>query len=185
MDAIEAIYSRRAIREYREEPINHATIKTLIDAAIQAPSAIDLEPWAFSVVDEPTMLRWISKIAKAHLLEKLDSGSPLFALRPRLEDPKFDLLYGAPALITVLARSDAPQAAEDCCLAGQNLMLAACATGLGTCCIGLARPWLNTPEAKAELLIPKTYVAVLPIIVGHPKIVPQPRGRRHAELHWA
>lgn len=39
----------------------------------------------------------------------------------------------------------------DCWLAAENLMLSACALGLGTCCIGSAIPALNSPEAKSEL----------------------------------
>jgi hypothetical protein len=42
----------------------------------------------------------------------------------------------------------------DCWLAPENLMLAACAKGLGACVIGLAVSALSTPEWKAELKIP-------------------------------
>jgi nitroreductase len=38
--------------------------------------------------------------------------------------------------------------------AAQNLMLAACGRGLGTCCVGFARPWLNLREVKSELAFP-------------------------------
>jgi nitroreductase len=47
--------------------------------------------------------------------------------------------------------------------------LAACAMGLGTCCIGFAVPMLIRAEVKAELGIPPDVVAVAPIIVGVPK----------------
>ena len=40
MDAKQAIYGRRAVRDYTTEPVNKATIRQLIDAAIQAPSAV-------------------------------------------------------------------------------------------------------------------------------------------------
>ena len=48
-------------------------------------------------------------------------------------------------------------------------MLAACAMGLGTCCIGFAVPVLNRPEVKQELGIPADVVAVAPIVVGVPR----------------
>jgi nitroreductase len=47
-------------------------------------------------------------------------------------------------------------------------MLAACALGLGTCCIGSAVPALNSPETKSELGIPAEVEIVAPIIVGVP-----------------
>jgi len=54
-------------------------------------------------------------------------------------------------------------------MAAQNLMLAAYAMGLGTCCIGFARPWFNLAETKSELGIPKFHVPVTPIVVGYPR----------------
>jgi nitroreductase len=54
-----------------------------------------------------------------------------------LRDPYYQLFHGAPVLVLILATSDGQQAAEDCCLAAQNFMLAACGEGLGTCWIGL------------------------------------------------
>jgi nitroreductase len=58
--------------------------------------------------------------------------------------------------------------AADCWLAAENLMLAACLLGLGTCCIGSAVPVLNSPETKSELAIPADVEAIAPIIVGVP-----------------
>ena len=65
----------------------------------------------------------------------------------------------------------------DCWLAAENLMLMACAMGLGTCPIGFALPVLNTPEAKAELGLPADVEVVAPIIVGIPSGSP-PHGHR-------
>jgi nitroreductase family protein len=88
----------------------------------------------------------------------MQSDSPLFQYRDQLSKPGFDIFYGAPLLIVIAATSDARQSAEDCCLAAQNLMLAAHGMGLGTCCIGFARPWLNLAETKVEIRIPTAYV---------------------------
>jgi nitroreductase len=56
----------------------------------------------------------------------------------------------------------------DCCLAAENLMLAAVDKGLATCPIGFAQPWLDSTEVKAEFDVPGDYTAVLPIIIGYP-----------------
>ena len=82
------------------------------------------------------------------------------------------------------AKSAQPQAYEDCCLAAENLMLAARDEGLGTCCIGLARPWLNLRSTKDELGLPEQYEVVVPIVPGHPKAWPESHGRQPAEIHW-
>jgi nitroreductase len=51
----------------------------------------------------------------------------------------------------------------------ENMMLAACAIGLGSCVIGSSVEALNTPEVKAKLDIPGEFNAVAPIIVGVPR----------------
>lgn len=71
-------------------------------------------------------------------------------------------------LIVVCAKPMGPFVSADCWQAAENLMLAASALGLGTCCIGSAIPALNSPEAKSELGIPADVEAVAPIIVGVP-----------------
>ncbi|HUN96680.1 MAG TPA: nitroreductase family protein, partial [Bradyrhizobium sp.] len=88
------------------------------------------------------------------------------------------------ALVIILATSDGPWAKEDCCLAAQNFMLAARAHGLGTCWIGLSRPWLDLASTKAELQIPERYRVVAPIILGHPKSWPETHGRNPAQVSW-
>lgn len=58
---------------------------------------------------------------KTHLLTVGSEPS----LQERIEDPKFVIVYHAPALILVFAREEGAQAAQDCCLVAQSLMLAA------------------------------------------------------------
>ena len=54
-------------------------------------------------------------------------------------------------------------------MAAENLMLAACALGLGTCCIGSVIPALNSPDTKSDLGIPSDTNAIAPIVVGVPR----------------
>jgi nitroreductase len=77
-------------------------------------------------------------------------------------------------LLLVLARTDTEQAREDCCLAAQTLMLAARDAGLGSCWVGFGRSWLNVPEVRAMLKLPRGYRVVAPIVLGHPVEWPHP-----------
>jgi len=63
-------------------------------------------------------------------------------------------------------------------------MLAARNAGLGSCWIGLARPWFNLASTGAELGIPENYSVVAPIVLGHPKAWPVSRSRNTPEIHW-
>jgi len=68
MDVKEAIYGRRAVREFTTEPVEEAALRGLIDAAVQAPSAVNQQPWLFTVVKDRELLARISNEAKAHML---------------------------------------------------------------------------------------------------------------------
>lgn len=177
MEVLEAIYSRRSVRDYAEEPVNKATVEKLLDVAVQAPSAMNFQPWAFAVIQDRALLDNLSDRAKAHLLQNYEGEPRMERYRVTLSDPAFDIFYGTSTLIVVCAKTEGLVPSEDCCMAGQNLLLAAHALGLGTCCIGWARPLLMLAEVKAELGIPEEVTPVLPIILGRSRgtTVPPPR----------
>ena len=183
MDVLTAIQERRATREYVPEKIDREVIERLIAAAVQAPSARDLEPWAFVILDDPARLRAYSDEARRELLTNLGDGAPS-ELRTRLSDPGFDMFYGAPALVVICATSSETQAAEDCCLAAQNLMLAAHSEGLASCPIGFSRHWLSLPATKTKIGIPPEYVPVFPLVLGKAPRHPSPPGRRPPIILW-
>jgi len=183
MELRQAIYERRAVREFTAEPVDQQTIRQLIDAAIQAPSAVNEQAWSFSVVRDKAVLGRISNQAKAHMLKTPPTGLPSHHFRD-LTDPNYDIFYHAPVLIVISSVTKSQWAVENCSLAAENLMLAACAAALGTCWIGFAQTWLGTTEGKATIEVPSSYMAVAPIIVGHPKVTPAPVPRKEPEIRW-
>jgi nitroreductase len=184
MDIMEAIRNRRAVREYTSEPVDEKTLKSLIDAAIQAPSAVNQQPWSFAVVRDQPQLDRVSRESKAHMLANLPAVAASDHFRHLLSDPDFQIFYHAPALILISAVAASPWAVEDCSLAAENLMLAAHAAGLGSCWIGFAQTWLGSPAGKATLGLPAAYIPVAPIIVGRPKSAPPPVPRKEPEIRW-
>jgi nitroreductase len=185
---LEAIFARRATRAYTGETVARAQVEALIEAAIQAPSAVNAQPWAFVVVQDSQLLDRYAEEAKALLLgeptaEVTASGLPdLDRLRQMVSEPDYALFHGADTLIVIWATST--DGVRDCFLAAQNLMLAAWDVGLGTCPIGLAWPLFNRAEVKAELGISPTWVAALPIVVGHPAGSVPPVPRRPPVVTW-
>jgi nitroreductase len=184
MELMDVINERRAVRDYTSTPVERAVIERLIEAAILAPSAMNLQPWSFAVLLGRERVEGYAKRAKAWLLTSLSQTSYEPSIRHMLEDPQFVLFHHAPALVVVLAKSSGTQAAEDCCLAAENLMLAARNEGLGSCWIGFSRPWLDLPATKKELNLPESYHVVAPIILGYPRAWPESHGRNSAEIHW-
>lgn len=184
MELKEAIYSRRATREFTSEPVDDKTLRELIDAAVQAPSAVNQQPWCFCIVRDKVLLGDISREAKTHTLKTTALGLISHHFGQILSDDGFDIFYHAPVLIVICSVADIPWAVEDCALAAENLMLAARAAGLGTCWIGFAQGFLGTPEGPAVLKLPAAYRPVAPIIVGYPKAMPPPVPRKEPEIHW-
>lgn len=184
MDFKEALYNRRAIRQFTDESVDELALRALIDAAIQAPSAVNQQPWHFSVVRDKALFSRISRAAKGHL----SKTSPVAWASPHsqdlLTDPNFNIFYDAPVLIVISAKAESLAAVADCALAAENLMLSACAAGLGTCWIGFAQDWLATPEGKSALKIPESCLPVAPIIVGHPKASAPPVPRKQPTIDW-
>lgn len=168
MQVSEAIYGRRAVRAYTNEPVEIAQVDGIIRAAIQAPSAMNRQPWSFCVVRDQQKLALISDQAKAHMLRATTAGLVSHHLEDTLGDSAFHIFYNAPVLILISATEDDQWGAIDCALAAQNLMLAAHDIGLGSCWIGFAQGWLGTREGKAMLDLPESHVPIAPIIVGHP-----------------
>lgn len=185
MDVMKAIYHRRAVRRYTGQEVTRELIENLIGDAVQAPSAFNAQPWSFAATTDAALLRHIAAQVRRHLVDSAGADSQLLRLMPELLDESFDVFYGAPALVVICATEDGEWIAEECGMAAQNLMLAACVQKLGSCCIGLARGWLEQPASKQLLGIPADYRPVLPIVLGHPygeQRATMPR--RTPDIHW-
>ena len=182
MQVTDAIYKRRAIRSYQDRMVDEDTLRLILAAAVQAPSAINQQPWSFAIIQDKDLLRNYSDQAKQLVLNSMGADSPLSNFRETLSDPNFNIFYNAGTLLVIYGKDDSAGAAEDCCLAAENLMLSALDFGLATCPIGFARAWLNQPSVKRELNIPAEYTAVFPIIIGYPQSEVPPVPRRDPEV---
>jgi nitroreductase len=179
MEIMDAIYHRRAVRDYTEQMVERPILDQLVDAAIQAPSALDEEAWFFAVIQGRRRLRDYSDRAKMHFRATFAPGDDPQAMKHDvLADPQFNIFYNAATLVVIYAQPGRQFATVDCCLAAQNLMLAAHGLGLGTSPIGFAQAWLDLEEVKMELDVATDHTAVLPLIVGYPAQTPPPVPRK-------
>jgi nitroreductase len=193
IDVIDVIYQRRAVRAYKPDNIDERRLRALLDATVHAPTAMHEEPWQFIVVQNRALLKRLSDRAKEMASMQAEHHGNLLkppgvagdGIASPLADPHFNIFYDAGTLVVICARPTNEFVAADCWLAAENLMLAAWAAGLGTCCIGFAVSVLNTPETKAELGIPPDVHAFAPIIVGVPRgeALPVPR-KAPVVLNW-
>jgi nitroreductase len=167
---IETLKSRRAIRSYEDQAVPDSALKTMLEAATYAPSAINVQPWKFTIVTNKAEMKRLSDLAKPTLIQMLpDVGDEgLVGLKKRLSDPKYNIFYNAPLLVFVSGVKSA-YTVYDCSMAAQNMMLAAYTLGIGSCWIGTAVPTANDPKIKSGLGVPEDYDVHAAIIFGYPK----------------
>lgn len=182
MELNETIEQRRAVRDYTDQPIEKATVLALLRSAVQAPSAMNLQPWAFAVIQDRAWLKRHSDRAKVLVVDSGIFARKLQELKAMFADPEFNIFYNAGTLIVICARPLGVHPDWDCCFAAQNLMLAAHAQGLGTCPIGLAWPLFEQADVKRELDIPEDYQVILPVVVGYPRLPPPARERSNPRI---
>jgi nitroreductase len=190
---LDAIYGRRSVRDYTPELLDESTVRSLLAAAVQAPTAMHEEPWSFVVVQDVVALKRISDRAKALWRREVavqarpggGRGPDAADLAKRLADPEFNIFYNASTLIVIATTPRGQFVIADCWLAAENLMLAAHGLGLGSCCIGFALGALGEPSTKAELALPANVIPVAAVIVGQVAAAPPPIGRKPpAILSW-
>lgn len=182
MEIQEAIYSRRSVRDFTDEPVARSIVNKLLEAAVQAPSAMNEQPWTFVVIQNKALLQSYSNRAKTLFLETMKHDPKLPELKEMLTNPSFNVFYNSGTLIVIFAKPLGRHPDWDCCFAAQTLMLAALGRGLGTCPIGLVWPLFEDDEIKQELNVPKPYRVVLPISVGYPQHPVDPVARAEPEI---
>jgi len=188
MELFEAIHARRAVRKYRPDPVPEEEIKMILDAANQAPSAMNLQQWEFVVVTGKETIREMGASYRA-IVEEFTRNwdpSPMRGSLSREEFIRFAESYGgAPVVIVALtnaADNDDLRRAnlESASAATENLLLAATALGLGTC--WMTGPLKDEKALRRILTIPdaKELVAVTPL--GYPAEIPQAPARVDPDL---
>jgi nitroreductase len=184
MSGMDAIYHRRSVRDYAPGKINQTVIRSLLDAAVHAPTAMHEEPWSFVVIQDRKLLDRLSESAKKKVYSEAQGSTSDQAKHTLqvVDKPDFHVFYNAGTLIVIYSKLESPFVVADCWLAAENLLLAACAQGFGTCVIGFAVSTLNSPEWKAELKIPAGMTAVAPVIVGVAAGETPPVTRKLAEI---
>jgi nitroreductase len=192
----EAMFTQRAIRRFRQEPVPEELILKVVEAATKAPNGNNRQPWGWIVVQDEEKKKAIAEVMRQRVGPETRLGS--YFRRPPEDASKKRMLDGAlnmaenlervPALvIPCLYPADQPlsfQTGSTIYLAVQNFMLAARAVGLGT--VFTAFQAAMEPELRALLNIPEDAFPVALIPLGFPEGKFGPTRRRPPEevTHW-
>lgn len=176
-DILKTIYTRRAVRKYKDKPVERNLIEQILDAGRMAPSAINKQPWKFYMLTNKEQIKLFSKeTAKAAAKGILKSGIRGIVKTAssflhfshgmdffKAEDPIF---HGAPVVIFITSPKDNEWAALDIGMCSQNIMLAAKSLGLDSCPVGLGK-FVEQTKIFSTLNVPKTEQVNLSIILGY------------------
>jgi len=165
---------RRSIRRYLETPVEPEKLRACLEAARVAPSAHNVQPWRFIVVDEPGLKDRLAAAAFSGIY----SGSK-FAARA----PVILVLLAKPGGAAVRAGSKLlgiPFHFLDMGIAGEHVVLQAEELGLATCWMG----WFDHRRVRKALAIPRGFkiVALMPLGYAETRPVREPPRRTLEEI---
>ena len=177
---LECLRQRRSIRRYRPEPVPNHLVEQMLEAAIWAPSAHNRQPWRFVVIREAaTKHRLAAAMGKQLRADLTADGVPEEVIAKDV-NRSYQRLTGAPLLVLVCLsmadmdaypdaqrqRNEWIMAAQSTAMAGQNLLLAAHALGLGAC--WMCAP-LFVPDVVGETLdLPADWEPQGLVTIGYP-----------------
>ena len=165
-EILQALRARRSCRSYKPEQIKDDELKAVLEAGTWAPTGMGRQdPWIVAV-QNPELLKKISKMNAAFL--GVDT----------------DPFYGAPTYVLVFGSDPAVWAnsVPDGSLVLGNMMNAAYAIGLGSCWINREREMFATEEGKAlmqEFGLPEGLIGIGALALGYPAAPPrEPKPRK-------
>lgn len=143
-----SIFTRRSVRQYQDKKVEAEKVDRILRAAMQAPSAVNQQPWEFIVIDDKATI------------EKTAQFSPYAKM-----------LLEAPLAVIILEKQNMRAAAftqQDLGACTQNLLLQIVEEGLGACWMGV-----STGDAREKFLcemfsIPEDVKPFAVISIGYP-----------------
>ena len=143
---LELIKKRRSIRRYTGEPVSEADVEAMLEAAMAAPSADNIQPWEFVVVREEGLRR---RLAETHPWSRMGADAPV-------------------VFVVCGHERHSSHWVEDTSAATQNLLLAAAGLDLGAVWVGVYPGSRYETHVRSVLGIPRELRVLCLVPVGHP-----------------
>jgi nitroreductase len=198
-DLVEAakkiIQDRRSIRHYTDEPVSEEHIEMILEAARQAPSGENAQPWRFIIVKDLETRKQLGTVAGGGSgrrftaefvtqkmqarFSSLEDEAKKKAIFEKLTSGRVSaFLTDAPVSIVVCGRKDVWDLPYDTSAAMENMLLMVTALGLGACWVIAPCIDIRDEERLKDLLgVPEGIKVVSIIAVGHPVRSHRPRPR--------
>ena len=194
-NAIErAVFERRSVRNFKDEPVPETIIRRVLEAGRFAPSSGNCQPWKFIVVTDKALIEEMEQAIRNALTplytmymddELVKNLVPIYEARPDpgTYDPRVILggigsiargiapvFLNAPAVILVACDDRAiagPQIAAGIC--GQNMNLVANSLGIKSCWVGFSQVINMVPPLMEKLGLKYPWRINTSLVLGYPK----------------
>lgn len=172
-DAVSAVselmLSRRSIRQYKDEPISREVLDEILNLGLNAPNGKNRQAYEIRVLGQTT----IDAITAAVV-----NDNPQLAERLGFKN----IFVNAPCVICIANDKIYDMSQIDCGLLGENIILAAWARGIGSCCLGSSVRWIkDSPSARPyldQMNFSEGYELLYCIALGFPDETPGAKPRR-------
>ncbi len=148
MEFMECVCKRRAIRGYKPDAIDGEVLAQLFEAVRLAPSGMNTQPYHFYCVTDA--------LKRAEIAEKACHQ---------------EFVGTAPVIFAATCQKGR---SFDTALAIENLLLAAAANGVGSCCIG----WFDKEKVREILTVPEEMEIALLVTLGYADGQPEEKERK-------
>jgi nitroreductase len=193
MEFEDIIRERKSVRAFRGDKVPREKVEKVLESALRAPSAINLQPWELTVVMDEERMRLSRKLLKAYHEKRISCSpgntkplSPVFSargrdsvagMRPLTEEMGSDFdayinegscrFYDAPvAIVICIDKTFSKARLVDIGLCLGYLLLASHDAGLWTCPVGLISAYEE--EVRDCLNIPDDKDVVIGVALGYP-----------------
>ncbi|NLA24805.1 MAG: nitroreductase family protein [Bacteroidales bacterium] len=167
--ALEIIHERKSVREFTGEAVDSSMLEQLVRAGMAAPSARNLQAWAFIIVADRESLDFMCEaLPYAKMLEKAGAAIVVCGDTQKASTDVYEDYW-----------------ALECSAASQNILLAAEALGLGAVWTA-AFPYEDRMNPVRKVLdIPEHLIPLNVIPIGHPVGTEKPKDKWKTEnLIW-
>jgi len=166
-DTLKAMEARFSCRDFNEKVPTDEELNLIAQAAIQSPSAMNMQGWQVIVVKDKSLIDEMD-----NEIMKLASEMPDKALYERMMERGGKIFYNAPRMIVIAICDPEEKGSEvfDCGIVAENIVIAAQSLGLANLHCGLANLAFESDKAeefKQRLQFPAGYKSGIGILLGH------------------
>lgn len=178
--ALDVIKARTSIRSFTGEKLTEEQIHTLLDAAMAAPTAVDIRPWRFIVITDDEIKAGLYQ-GEVHKKMVTTAGAVIVVCG---ETTRMVKPHDAPDDAAPVERPN-KYWFEDCSAATENLLLAATALDLGAVWLSCYPSERIVERIRAYLGIPADVTPLAIVPVGYPAEPPAPKDKWNPDnIHY-